>query len=375
MATPDDPLAALRGRQPPWDDLLERRVLNEVHAEHGRRGERARRGRGWASVATVAMVVVGVGVWGIGSFDRAAPASGQASGVADGSVVGPAAVGPSVDGGNEPVELGPTIAGPMAPAEDESSVMALADGSRAVLDDGARLDVLLQTPERIDLAHREGRVRYEIEPDPLRSFVVRAGAYEVRVLGTVFVIEATIERVRVEVERGKVAVTDEGRVLELGVGERIDLPRREAAEAGREAAEAGREAVPTKPAPRPPRSSVDDLLARADAARRSGRAEDAAAALTQLVREHPRDPRAASAWFMLGRVQRGLGRHAEAARAFQGAWKADPGPALAEDARAEEALSWHDAGSTDRAVHAADAYLARYPAGTHVARIRTIIER
>jgi transmembrane sensor len=363
MAKRDDQLAALRRQEPPWDDLLERRVLNHLRAAHGRRTARRRRARTWGTLAAAVVVATSLGAWAIGAFDRAEPST--VTPVATGGTVAePTAVEPTAV---EPTAVEPKAAEPLAPPEEEGSVMALADGSRLLLDDGAQVQMQVQTDESTVLEHREGRVRYEVSPDPVRSFVVQAGAYQVQVLGTVFVVEVGSERLRVEVERGTVAVIHGKRVLELDAGEEIELPHREAAESE------PLEDPPSKATKRSRRSTVDELLERADAARRSGRPRDAVELLTALVREHPRDPRAASAWFMLGRVQRGLGHHAQAARAFRSAWKADPSPALAEDARAEEAMSWHEAGSIDWAIRAAHAYLERYPSGTHVARIRTIV--
>jgi transmembrane sensor len=247
------------------------------------------------------------------------------------------------------------------------SVMALADGSRALLDDGSRVDTEIQTEGLVRLVQREGRVRYEIAPDPDRVFVVHAGIYEVRVAGTVFVVDVAVDRLRVEVEKGAVEVMQGDRSIALVAGERVELPVEPPA------AEAAEPAEPPTSDTRPSRgTSVRRLLERADAARRDGKLRKAANALRALVRTHPRDARAPSAWFMLGRVERRLGHHAAAARAFRSAHKTRPTGALAEDARAEEAWSWKDAGFGDRARDTARAYLDRYPNGTHAARVRPL---
>jgi hypothetical protein len=355
MATPDDPLATLKRQQPPWDELLERRVLNDVHAAHRHKTERRRLVRRTGVLVASLVVAAGIGAWTLGSSDRVASS--------DTTVV---VAGPAV---TEPTE--PAVVERAAPAMAQSGVMSLADGSRLLLADGAQVETQVQTGELIHLAHREGRVRYEVSHAPGRIFVVHAGAYQVRVVGTVFVIEVAGDRLRIEVERGAVEVTHAERSFELGAGEQIDLPRRVMPVAS--PAEVAVEEAPAKGTARPRRSTVGGLLEQADAARRSGRLQDAADVLEQLVREHARDPRASSAWFMLGRVERQLGHHAEAARAFRSAWKAGPSPALAEDARAEEAVSWNDAGSRQQATEAARSYLERYPTGTHVARVRFIV--
>jgi ferric-dicitrate binding protein FerR (iron transport regulator) len=359
MAARDDEIAALRRREPPWDELLERRVLNEVHAAHQRpENRRQRHASRWALAA--GLVVAGsVGAWAVASYEPREPAGSMVV-VATPSEAQPAAM--------EPPRL-PSPA-PTPPREDRDSVMSLADGSRVLLEDGARVESQVQTDTLVDLAHHEGRVRYEVAPAPDRIFVVHAGSYQVRVLGTVFVMETAGDRLRIEVERGTVEVSGADRVLELGAGDRIDLPRHVVPEPTPTAPTNDAPARGTTKARGPTASS---LLAEADAARRSGRLDEAAEVLEQLVRDHARDPRTPSAWFMLGRVRRQLGRHAEAARAFRSAWKAGPSPALAEDARAEEAMSWRDAGSHEQAAKAAKSYLERYPEGTHVARIRAIV--
>jgi TolA-binding protein len=92
------------------------------------------------------------------------------------------------------------------------------------------------------------------------------------------------------------------------------------------------------------------------------------------VSRYPRDPRAYSASFQLGKVQRGRGLHAAAAQAFASCVRRAPKGALAEDARAEAAASFSAAGQDDKARKAAEAYLAQYPAGTHAERMRQLLK-
>jgi TolA-binding protein len=97
---------------------------------------------------------------------------------------------------------------------------------------------------------------------------------------------------------------------------------------------------------------------------------EAAAALEQLLANHPRDPRAASVQFTLARVEKSRGHHAKAAQLFR-SYAAQGGP-LAEDATAEEASAWLAAGNQNEARGAARRYLARYPAGPQAERMQRI---
>jgi cytochrome c-type biogenesis protein CcmH/NrfG len=118
---------------------------------------------------------------------------------------------------------------------------------------------------------------------------------------------------------------------------------------------------------------VDAMLDEADAARRDGRLPEAATLLRKIATTHAADARAPSVWFMLGRVERRRGRHEAAAQAFRRAARLATSDALAEDALAEEATAWHDAGATQKAASAAERYLERWPSGTHAKRVQTIV--
>lgn len=89
----------------------------------------------------------------------------------------------------------------------EQRSVLLADGSRLTLNTATRLRVDLQ-PERRGVVIDAGEAMFEVAPDPLRPFVVRAGGSDVIALGTAFVV-----RVAGPASAGRVAVTlVEGRV-------------------------------------------------------------------------------------------------------------------------------------------------------------------
>lgn len=332
----------MRSRTPPWDDLEQRRLLGRVHVAHAQRLERRRtRRRGGMLAAGVVLLLLGG--WALSS--RPEPEVLQPSAHIDVPVVATAST------------------------ESTDSRVTLADGSRATLSSGAVVDTQVQRDDLVQLSQASGRVHYDVRPNPARAFVVHVGAYQVRVLGTAFVVDVSQTRLEVEVERGRVEVVTADRSLILGAGERIDLPR-DAVPIPAEEVEPDPDTNEAEPASLP---SASRLLERADAARRKGRLGDAASALRRLVEAHRHDARVPSAWFMLGRVEQQRGKHVAAARAFARAWKSGTSRALIEDARAEEALAWERAGSHDRARKAARAYLAAYPSGTHRSRVQAIV--
>jgi FecR-like protein/tetratricopeptide repeat protein len=265
-----------------------------------------------------------------------------------------------------------------------AAAIRLRDGSRAELEAGARVAVLLDGADLVRLEQSEGTARYVVVHSPTRVFEVIASDVRVRVLGTIFTITVGRGEVAVSVQRGRVSVDQAGRGLLLAQGERILLNR----EAGAPAAPRTDLAPPPPPppeaqgarslrhtvAPTPVPRSPDEVLRAIDDDRAAGRLEEAETLLHQFVREHARDSRATSAWFTLGRVERSLGRHAAAAEAFRTARTRSPSGTLAEDALAEEAASLARSGRAGAAREVAGRYLERYPHGAQTARMRAILE-
>lgn len=373
----DEALAALDRDPPGWNDLREQRLLAKIEHRIAAGGaqvsapaefeERMPSSRLWLAVGVLAAVLV--------AAITIAFAAGQGDG--DDSVAElqspPAAVKTS----------GPQIPDATLP------VLALADGSMARMHSGAQVDVDVQTDDLVRVVQSSGLVRYEVTPNPARRFVVDAAGVEVRVIGTVFTVSIEAEHVEVAVVRGRVAVESAERVAELGAGDQLRVERQDGDEIVMvlDDPEPESSAVPdstatkSRPATKPARSvsksraSAEQLLARADEARGAGRLADAAAALSELVRRHPRDPRAYASYFALGKVERSRGHHAAAASAFSACFKRAPSGALSEDARAEAAASWGAAGQRVRAGKAASGYLDLFPEGAHAARMRRILEK
>lgn len=94
-----------------------------------------------------------------------------------------------------------------ATAVGEQRVVRLADGSRVTLDTASRVTVRL-TDARREVVLVQGQARFEVEGDPSRPFVVRAGETEVTALGTRFDVRRFGAGARIVLVEGRVAVSD-----------------------------------------------------------------------------------------------------------------------------------------------------------------------
>ncbi len=270
-----------------------------------------------------------------------------------------------------------------------ASIVGFSDGSRSMLYGEAEVQVLKDENATVRVRQHQGRVRYEIEPRPSRTFSVLVQGVKVTVLGTVFDVYVHDGRVEVKVTRGRVRVERGEQVVILTAGDRVEMA------AGIEGEEPAAEAdVPPTPvasastppprapalpaveAPKAPEQGAGGgapdaatLLARADAARASGSLDEAARLLRRLVATHPRDPRVTLALFSLGRVERRRGHHQAAAQAFE-----QCGAGLRGDAMAEAAASWIAAGQPSKARAAAQRYVTTYPEGVHAAQMRALAD-
>lgn len=349
----DELRTELEREQAPWDDLRERRVLARVLKTHDAVRERRvvkRRAMFSAAVGAAAAVLVVV-LWSVIGGWRSS--EGEVVAVATGSA-------------------------PVAEPEPVSApVMRLPDGSRAMLANGALIHVDVAQAESLVIVQEPGRVHYDVVRDERRVFEVLAGDVRVRVLGTAFWVDRGEREVRVEVERGRVEVKGPSKTALLTAGDSVVFTSESAepSERTERKVDAGSEAraLVSAPAPSgmpPEPTSAGDLMREADAARKAGESARATALLERVVREHPGDPRATSAWFTLARIYRSQGQTSRAAEAF-GRVAGRGGP-LAEDAMAEEAMAWSASGDGARAKATAERYLLRYPNGAYVKGMRRL---
>jgi transmembrane sensor len=260
-------------------------------------------------------------------------------------------------------------------AKDPSTRITFADGSTADLrDSGTRLETRVSTADAIDLVLERGSARFEVVPRHGRRFRIWVGPAYVEVIGTIFTVDRLATGVRVSVERGLVKVvsgTNEMR-LSAGSAEVVPIAPLPDATAGEPSAERSEPRSPKGPARQhAPSDEPGALLHASEDARRSGHPGEAVASLQRLLDRHPRDPRAAYAAFILGRVLlEELDRPREAAAAFARVEVLDPKTPLLQDALAREVESWARAGDPDRVRQSAGAYLRRYPDGRRVEEVR-----
>jgi transmembrane sensor len=260
-------------------------------------------------------------------------------------------------------------------AKDPSTRITFADGSTADLrDSGTRLETRVSTADAIDLVLERGSARFEVVPRHGRRFRIWVGPAYVEVIGTIFTVDRLATGVRVSVERGLVKVvsgTNEMR-LSAGSAEVVPIAPLPDTTAGEPSAERSEPRSPKGPARQhAPSDEPGALLHASEDARRSGHPEEAVASLQRLLDRHPRDPRAAYAAFILGRVLlEELDRPREAAAAFARVEVLDPKTPLLQDALAREVESWARAGDPDRVRQSAGAYLRRYPDGRRVEEVR-----
>jgi transmembrane sensor len=298
-------------------------------------------------------------------------------------------------------DAGRTQADPAAEQFALSAPVFLEDGSHATpLGQESRIALVSDSPSMVELNLQRGGARFEVVPNKNRRFRVDAGPVSVEALGTVFTVtHAHSERVRVAVVVGRVRVEYRGGSSVLAQGDdgvfppaaeaqsaelldelNVPPPAPASSNAARELslegsdwralaesrkyADAYRELASGAPV----RDQPAELLLAADVARKSGHPAEAARYLSQIVERYPSDPRASVAAFTLGRVYSGLGRPADAARAFGRAQAL--GGALASDALAHEADAWEKAGDSTRARERAKRYVSQHPSGSEAARLR-----
>lgn len=109
-------------------------------------------------------------------------------------------------------------------APGQRSAVVLADGSRVMLDGGARITARIDRRGR-DIALTNGRAFFDVAHDPARPFEVSGGGRVVRALGTAFEVDLTppAGAYRVALLRGRVRVSGGGdAAVELDPGQVLD---------------------------------------------------------------------------------------------------------------------------------------------------------
>ncbi len=259
------------------------------------------------------------------------------------------------------------------------------------LDDGSRLELAPQTvvrrgdgaADRVALAVESGRATFDVKPDGLRTWVIDAGAVQVRVLGTRFTVSRANDVVEVSVERGKVQVTSPTGTSVLLAGDSFTSaapaapPSASLAPSASPASVAAVNGGISAPAPAPvpspstapPALPSGDPLTTADALRRAGSPREAVSVLRSVVDAH--DGRSPLAAFTIAKIHaEDLRDPAEAARSFEQAIILGLPAGLDEEAQARAVESFARAGQRAEVARAAKRYESRYPAGRHLTQVR-----
>jgi len=289
---------------------------------------------------------------------------------------------------------GATLSGTLESASTPSTVR-LDDGSRILLDRDSRAEIAANEAHRLVARLRRGGATFDVTPGGPRRWIIEAGDTRVEVIGTRFSVKRTQAGVEVRVERGVVEVHDPSlaQVARLTAGESLRVPAGrptgDAPEAEATSARAGEGPTPsetngeharvsaahrTRPA-QAAAMSTDELMRRADVARRAGRFRDAAPLLARVVETDPGDARAAVAAFSLGRLRLDrLGAPGDAAESFAFVRTHLRAGALVEDATALEARARERSGARARARDLARLYLSRFPGGRHADAMRRLAD-
>lgn len=261
----------------------------------------------------------------------------------------------------------------------------LEDGSRVTLAPRSRVAMQETHSEDVALRLEEGRVACEVEKGKQRKFSVLAGEVTVRVIGTTFSVERVAlgaeEKVAVDVTEGVVDVEGpDGVVKRLGAGEswsvRMTAEQRERPP---EAPEESQAIQGTGRAPERPNSANKvterdlpprDLFAEARAKRNMGDAAGAAQLYQRFLRSSPRDSRLGVAALELGRLRMDQLSDPAGAIAPLTQAAAGVGGGLGDDALARLVRAHAQLGQMAACQRARTRYLASYPQGVHLERVR-----
>jgi transmembrane sensor len=278
----------------------------------------------------------------------------------------------------------------MAPGEgllsaDHPTQGRLSDGSVVELARESEVQLLEDTPAKVLLELRRGSATFDVTKRPGRQFKVQAGGVEVRVVGTRFTVTYQADQVQVAVERGVVEISEDGHAARLTAGGSWNsVPPAEPEP------EPEGQPVPAPPAPPlrqhvtrphhrhassaapgaanavPTAEDADELFRGALAARRDGRAADAAIALERFLRDHSSDPRAALAAFELGRLRMGeLSDEQGAVDSLELSLRLAPSAPFAEEALSRLVRAYDAMGDTANCLRVRARYLARFPSGPY----------
>jgi hypothetical protein len=307
-----------------------------------------------------------------------------------------------------PGRVGAWIAAPM----DGSLALQFSDGSMFTLARGARARVVSTSADGAHLVLERGRADVHVQHRPHTDFRIKAGPFEVLVVGTRFALgwESPREQFVLTMEEGVVQVTGPGlpapKLLRAGqqlkllagpegvaptprdvatapVPQAGGLPSIHPAASPEPAAPAigPRRGVhtPLRERPLAPRAEVEQaaatsLVQRADVARFAGRPDEALAALLELRVRFPRHLEARESAFWLGRLYADqLALPGDAVRWLELYLHERPAGPFVRETYGRLIEAHVRCKDTLRARGAAEDYLARYPLGPHARIARQVL--
>lgn len=100
---------------------------------------------------------------------------------------------------------------------DQKKQITLADGTRVWLNSGAELKYPEAFAGKSRTVYLSGEAYFDVQHDPDKPFLIHTGKVLTTVLGTAFNIKEDLQRhtIQVTVTRGKVSVTDDGKLLSI----------------------------------------------------------------------------------------------------------------------------------------------------------------
>lgn len=257
--------------------------------------------------------------------------------------------------------IGAALAWPdaaQAPAArvEAPSRMRLPTGDEIAATAGARFS-LLESHDARRIRLDEGALAFDVRPlGPSASFEVITQDLEVRVLGTVFSVDAGPTGTSVHVYEGRVAIAHGARISTLEAGESLSVRGAQGVDPMREIASrwaAARSQASAEPVPVPPPPSRVEVASEPVPPPRAPRPREAVAA--------PRlEPDGARAWIAAGDSERALAaaRRALAAGQDAGPWSMVEGDALRALHRPGDAVDAYERAASDPALRVRAGYLS-----------------
>lgn len=304
-----------------------------------------------------------------------------AAGVAAASSVALWLTVPRLTAHNRPGPLRLTAGGlpGMLVAKQQPERLLLADGSALMAAPRTKVDVLANDGRLFLTALREGTVHFEVKPGGPRRWVVECGPVSIEVVGTEFEVERAAGEVVVSVVRGVVVVRGArvpDHVQRLTAGDHLEIPTTEApttkpagVASPTEQAAAPARSAPAMGATASTRISPDDLIRRADAARRAGDRTLAKRLLGQAIEMARGAPSGAVAALTLARLTMDDDPAATALVLARALRNGVP-HGLEEDARARLVEARARSGDREGARRAAREYHRRFPQGARGQEVR-----